>query len=132
RHVDLFAVRADRDALGLLADFHGRHRVARRDVDHAQLRRVLVGDVEPRAVGADRELLGIVARVNDALHLAGLDVDLADAVGGPIGRRQRLLVAAGRRGRRTTARDGDGLPVGAELNAARALAESEGAEQVFT
>ena len=67
--------------------------------------------------------------MDDALHLIGVGVDLADAVRGAVGRRQRLLVDAGRRGRRAAERDIERFAVGARLNAARPLSELVGADR---
>ena len=62
RHVDDLAVGPDRDPFRLLADLHRGGDRARRGVDDAHLRGVLVRDVQPRAVRADRELLGVARR----------------------------------------------------------------------
>ena len=123
RHVDDLAVRPDLHAFGLLADLHALDDVAGREFDDARCRRIFVGNVEPRAVAADRQLLGIVARVDDAFHLIRVGVDLADAVGGAVGRRQRLLVDAGWRRRRPAEGDVEELAVGTRLDAARPFPE---------
>ena len=121
RHIDDFAVGSHRDTLRLIADLHGRDHVAGFQIDDAQLRGVLVGDVEPGSVVADSDLLGIGAGMNDALDFVGVDIDLTDAIGAPVGRRQRLLVDTRAGCRRAAQGDVKELLVGTHLDAARTL-----------
>ena len=128
--VDDLAVRRDRHALGLVADLHALRHRARRHVDHRHLRRLLVRDVEPAPVGREIEGFGILAAVDGADDLARRDVDDGDAVRRAIGRRQRRLVDAGRRDRRPGQRDVQLLAVARHAQAARALADRDGGEDV--
>ncbi len=122
-HVNHFAIRADRHAFRLVADLHRRHDVPRRDVDDADLAGVFVGDVHPRPIGADRQLFGIVACLDHPRHLVGFCVDFADAIGAPVGRRQRFFVHSWRCARRAAERDVEELAAGPGLNASGTLAE---------
>src|SRR6185503_4144961 len=95
RDVDDLAVGPNRDALRFLADLHRGHNSAGRQIDDAYLRRIFVGDVQPRAVRTDVHLLGIGARVDDPPDFVRRRVHFADPVGAAIGRRKGLGIDAG-------------------------------------
>ena len=77
------------------------------------------------AVAREVERLRVLAARVRADELARREIDDADAVGGPIGRRQLRFVDARRRPRRAGERDVEQLAVVRQLDAARTLAHRD-------
>jgi len=77
-----------------------------------------------------RELLRVGAHRDDADELQRGHVDHADAIRGAIRRRQRLLVHSWRRVGGSAQRDVERGPVGAEADAARALAQAHRGDEL--
>ena len=79
-HVKVAAIRRQLHSFGLLFDAYDVFDLARSNIQDADRRDVLVGNVELSAVEADREFLGVGAGRQLAHELPGVQIDHGDTV----------------------------------------------------